>query len=357
MNQTDIELRIYRANQLRAWLSNGNSVDGLSPAIISTTRAYAIINNPYIKDNDAIVAALFTSEKGKGHIPVAYTAAFPDMINGERKWWFSTLWCNPEHQGKGYALVVVGSLAEEYGEGNYYDSIGAAETVEVFRFLKLNNTYINEYHFGSKVYRHGLKGEINHFRQKILSYTRTINPRTKKIIHLKPYNLQYTHYIDNNTYNFILQHPGNSLITRTQPMLNWILTYPFKQNTPLNNKITQYNIFPDSDTLYWMSAVKVIINGHIIGLYILRNSETDLSVKYLYYDPQHRDTVFASVAEHILRLRNSCFSTRDIALAQYISSLRLFTKKKTAKISFSYPDNIPPSTTISLQAGDGDGFV
>lgn len=357
MNPNDIKITIYRANQIRDWLTKRSETEGLSSAIISPTRAFAIINNPYVKDNDPIVAALFLTEKEGKNTPVAYTAAFPDMINEERKWWFSTLWCNPEHQGKGYALAVVGSLAEEYGEGNYYDSIGAAETVEIFRFLKLNTIYINEYRFGSKVSRHGWKGEINHIRQKALSNIRALNPRAKKAIRQTSYRLQYTHNIDSNTYDFMIQHSGDNYMTRTLPMLNWILSYPFKQNTPLDKKVKQSSAFTDTDTRYWLSAVKVIVEDQLVGVYILRDSDTDLSVKYLYYNTAYRDTVFASIVEHILKMRNPCFSTRHTALARYIDTLKLFAKKKTLHVSFSCPEPLPSNATITLQAGDGDGFV
>lgn len=357
MNSTDIDIKIFRAHQIREWLNEGNESEGLSATIIAPTRALAIAANPYIQDNDPIVAALYVKDDKGTHTPIAYTAAFPDMINGERKWWFSTLWCHPEHQGKGYALAVVGTLAEEYGQGNYYDSIGAAETVEIFRFLGLNTTYIDEYRFGSKVYPHGWRGKANQLRQRILAYLRTVNPNIKKAIGQNPYSLQYTHNIDDPTYRFICQHYEHDYFKRTQPTLNWILNHPFKQNTPLNNRVKNPNTFTDSDSRYWISAVKVYAQQQLVGIYILRNSDADLSVKYLYYNPAHRETIFASIVEHIIRMGNPCFATRHKALAEYINTLRLFSKKKTVHVSFSYPDPCPDPSAINLQGGDGDGFV
>ena len=357
MNASDIEIKVYSVGQLRNWLTHGDEDDGLSVAVISRSRADAIVHNPYVKENDPVVAALFAADEKGNRAAVAYTAAFPDLVEGNRKWWFSTLWCHPDYRGKGYALAVVGTLAEEYGEGNYYDSIGADETVEIFRFLKLNTTYVDEYRFGSKVSPHGWKGALNGLRQHMLAYLRTVNRRAKGMIRRSRYELEYTHRVDNEVYNFIMQHASESLFVRTQSMLDWILNHPFKQRSPLEKRVAHPGAFSDTDSRYWMCGVKVLADNRLVGFYILRNADTDLSVKYLYYDIAYRDTVFASVVEHILQMRNPCFSTRHSALAEYVGKLRLFSKKKTVHISFSSPNPLPTSTEIVLQGGDGDGFV
>ena len=93
------DLKLYTILDLRNWLIHNHSIDGLSDKIIAPQRAFAIINNPYVKDNDVVLCAIFENST-----PVAYTAAFPDWINREERivWWFSTLYCHPSVQGKGY---------------------------------------------------------------------------------------------------------------------------------------------------------------------------------------------------------------------------------------------------------------
>ena len=280
MNASDIEIKVYSVGQLRNWLTHGDEDDGLSIAVISHSRADAIVHNPYVKEDDPVVAALFAANEEGNRAAVAYTAAFPDLVDGNRKWWFSTLWCHPDYRGKGYALAVVGTLAEEYGEGNYYDSIGADETVEIFRFLKLNTTYVDEYRFGSKVSPHGWKGALNGLRQQMLAYLRTVNRRAKGMIRRSRYELEYTHRVDNEIYNFIMQHASESLFVRTQSMLDWILNHPFKQRSPLEKRVAYPGAFSDTDSRYWMCGVKVLADNRLVGFYILRNADTDLSNTY-----------------------------------------------------------------------------
>ena len=71
------EVKIYTVNDLRVWLTNNHPAKGLSERVIAPTRAWAIIHNPYVKEKDAIVAAIF--EDGE---LAAYTASFPDMLDG-----------------------------------------------------------------------------------------------------------------------------------------------------------------------------------------------------------------------------------------------------------------------------------
>ena len=53
------ELKLYTVSHLREWLMNNHPADGLSEQVIAPTRAWAIIHNPYVRDDDAIVAAIF----------------------------------------------------------------------------------------------------------------------------------------------------------------------------------------------------------------------------------------------------------------------------------------------------------
>lgn len=91
------ELKLYTVKQLRAWLMHNHATEGLSEQIIAPSRAWAIIHNPYVKDEDPVLAAIFVDGE-----MAAYTAAFPELIEEKRYWWFTSLWCNPKHQGKGF---------------------------------------------------------------------------------------------------------------------------------------------------------------------------------------------------------------------------------------------------------------
>ena len=94
-----------------------------------------------------------------------------------------------------------------------------------------------------------------------------------------------------------------------------------------------------------------------VGFYIIRNAESDLSVKYLYYAEPYRDQVFTSIVEHILRLGNSCFATRHTELANFIAAMKLFKSHKIADISLSCPKGFSLNPSGSTQGGDGDCFA
>ena len=152
------ELKLYTVAQLREWLEHNHAAEGLSEQIIAPSRAWAIIHNPYVKEDDPVLAAIFVDCE-----IAAFTAAFPEILGEHRYWWFTSLWCDPKHQGKGFGLIVIGSLAEVYGEEFILDRWGAQETAEIFSCLGTQTIYTPRYIFGSKIKRHTTKGKLVHF--------------------------------------------------------------------------------------------------------------------------------------------------------------------------------------------------
>lgn len=355
MANNDPEIKLFTVQDLRSWLIHNQHIEGLSSTIISPSRAYAFINNPYVENNDPVIAAVYIRDPQKGLKPITYTAAFPDMIEGEKKWWFSTLWCHSSYRGKGYPLVAVGSLAEEYGDGNYLDMWGAPETVEIFNYLGLKNSYFNEYHFGPQFQQNNWKGKASFQLYRI----KNLIPYSKlnKTLSNYDYSLEYTQYITDETYSFIQRNSSGYILTRTQAMLNWILAYPFMRSMPITKRVLRNNIFSDRVENYWISGVTVKKGEQIIGFYILRVSQTVLSVKYLYYDESYQDEVFNSILEHIINQNVTHFSTRNPFFADYTSRLNIFKKKYEIVISFSHPPQLDAEDGRMIQGGDGDSFV
>ena len=140
-----VDIKLYTVAEIREWLVNNKPTEGLSEQIIAPSRALATIHNPYVKDEDAIVAAIF--EDGE---LAAYTASFPDMLDGKRVWWASTLYCYPQFAGKGYGMIVVGSLMEAHEPELTYDRWGVQETVEIFNHFGYQTIYTTRYHLCDK---------------------------------------------------------------------------------------------------------------------------------------------------------------------------------------------------------------
>ena len=338
------ELKIYTVKDLREWLENNHPAEGLSERVIAPTRAWAIIHNPYVKDEDAIVAAIF--EDGE---LAAYTASFPDMLDGKRVWWASTLYCYPKYSGKGYGLIVVGSLMEAHEPDLTYDRWAAKETVEIFNHLGLQTAYTKRYYFSDrKIDTHSLKGKLAYCVQAI-----------QKSLHLwsKPskanYLVLYTYSIDNEAYAFMKAHCRNDLWLREQEMLNWIVKYPFFNGGKWKVESGKC-IFGDEARVYEYKVAKVYLDDELHGVCVLRLHDEELTVVYLYYTYEKRELVFDSIIDQIIALRPKSFITENEYLHERVLERLYFPKSGVEQVSLSLPEI---KGEFKMQMGDGDSFA
>ncbi|MDO5340864.1 MAG: hypothetical protein Q4F69_00190 [Bacteroidia bacterium] len=349
----DVDIKCFTANDLKRWLFHNQSIDGLTDEVIAPARAFAIVNNPYLRDDDAVVAALYVDDD-----LVAYTAAFPEFYDGKRIWWFSTLYCKPEYSGRGYGLIVVGSLAEIYGDGNFFDMEGAEETVEIFKYLGLNTSYSIQYNFcPGKIDRTSFWGNLAYYIQQVRLKLKCRKNILMQKLSAFEYKVEYSRHVDDESYSFILENRKNDAFVREQKMLNWIVQYPFLQGSPLTNRVDDRCRFSSVVPSVTMLVVKVVVKDELAGLYILRFLNNGFSVKYLYYNDDRADVVFTSVAEHLVAYNNPTVSTRDEKLALFLKQYNLSSKLKTSRVSFSYPSEFVLVDDFTLQGGDGDNFV
>lgn len=335
------DLKLYTVAHLREWLMNNHPTEGLSEQIIAPTRALAIIHNPYIKDEDAIVAAIF--ENGE---LAAYTASFPDMLDGKRVWWASTLYCYPKFTGKGYGMIVVGSLMEAHEPDMTYDRWGAQETVEIFNHFGYQTTYTKRYHLtDKKIDTRSLRGKLAYCFQEL-----------KKCMHPWPkhskvnYSLRYASYIDGEVYAFINTHKGNDLWSREQDMLNWIVQYPFVKKG-VNETAC---VFGANARVYEYKVAMVYADEQLQGVYVLRQHDEELSVVYLYYTNRNSDIVFDSIINQIIAQRPKSFVTENEYLFERVRERLYFPKREEEDVSLSLPKI---NGGITMQLGDGDSFA
>ncbi len=341
-------IQLYTVADVRIWLIHNRPENGLSEQIIAPSRAWAIVHNPYVKDDDAIVAAVFDDG-----VLAAYTASFPDMLDGQRIWWCSTLYCEMQYTGRGYGLVVLGSLKEAHNPELTYDRWGAQETVEICSFLGMQTIYTDRYHLGQKAFNKTfLLGRLLYSFQSIMKLFHSTAKLSKKA-----YFLRYANYVDGETYGFMQAHRGCDLWLREQSMLNWIVRYPFLQGCPLIEHVKKDTIFTSNVPLSDYKVVKVYVSNVLIGVYILRCGEDVLSVLYLYVEEQHRDIVFESIVDHLIRLKSKTFITENKVLYDYVCNRVYFPKKHIERVSFSTPMNKVLPVEFTLQLGDGDSFA
>lgn len=344
------DLVLYTVNDLRNWLLHNQFGKGLSEIIISPARAWAIINNPYVQDEDPVLATLSTDSG-----IAAFTTAFPEMIDGTRKWWFSSLWCAPEYRGHGYGLIVIGSLAEEYGIENCLDRWGAPDTVGIFSYLGLKTIYSPRFVFGSRINRDSIKGKAAYLARTVQKELYGLCDRTAG---KEDYLLRYLPYIDCGTYSFIQAHRNSDFFIHSQEFLNWVLQYSFTISAPLIKRSVTTALFFQSELINTqMYAIQVLDNSGIIGFYMMKRNDSCLHLLYLYYDDQSKSKVFASIIDHLKSMRIEQFDTEDAELADFIMHHHAFPKHKTVSISFSCPESFPTPAEKTMQAGDGDCFA
>ena len=338
------ELKLYTIKDLRDWLEYKHPTEGLSEQVIAPSRAWAIIHNPYVKDNDAIVAAIFE----EGEI-AAFTAAFPDMLDGKRIWWASTLYCYPQFAGRGYGMIVVGSLMEAHEPELTYDRWGESATLEIFNHFGYQTTYTPRFHLSDgKIDTSSLKGKLAYCAQAL-----------KKCLHPWPraskadYTLQYASTIDDEAYAFMKANRGTDLWLREQEMLNWIVSYPFVKA----GKKEKECFFGSDAKIYEYKVVKVYSSEQLIGVCILRVTDDALAVVYIYYDEERKDIVFASIVDQIIALHPKSFVTENSDLLAYVRDRLYFPKMHEEKVSLSLLGNKQGLTNYTLQLGDGDSFA
>lgn len=342
------ELKLYTVAQLREWLMHNHAAEELSEQLIAPTRAWAIIHNPYVKDEDPVVAAIF--ENGE---VAAYTASFPDMLDGQRVWWASTLYCYPKYNGRGYGMIVVGSLIEAHEPELTYDRWGAQETVEIFNHFGYQTTYTKRYHLSDKkIDTRSLRGKLAYCMQELKKY---LYPWPK--VSNADYSLRYASYIDGEAYAFMQAHRENDLWLREQNMLNWILRYPFAQGCTLLTRVKNDTIFSSYVDSSEYKVVKVFKGERLTGVYILRKTGKTLAVVYLYYTDENRDCIFISIVDHFLALKPRQVLLENKELLFYVQQRLYFPKIEEESVSLSLPFNQQSLTNFTFQLGDGDSFA
>ena len=355
--EESVQLRTFTVSDLKEWLLHGHPTDGLSSAIIAPTRAFAIMNNPFVTDVMPVVCALYVN----GEV-AAFTAAFPEILQkpeGRLAWWFSTLWCNPRYEGRGYGLIVVGTLAESIGEDNCFDAEGACETVEIFKMLGLQTTYFPRFvHSGKQIDLRSFKGKIARLLELIQQCFRYGSvKKSKSRLSNTVYSMTFQRFVDDESFDFIQHHSQNDILLRSKKAFNWIVQYPFMQEVHDKRKLERDNVFSSLTSVYRPSFVKIYSDCRLIGIVYWVLKGNTFSVKYLYYDGQYSDKVFAAIMERCILSGATRFETGNRELSVFVHSLRLFTKEESLKVSFSYPREAVAITGGALQAGEGDMFV
>lgn len=351
MNE-NIDLKLYSVADLKDYFFHNKPVELLSDKIISRTRAWSIINNPFSTDDLYVVSALFVNDE-----IAAYTHLFPDEQDGQRIYWNTTLYCAPKYEGRGYAAIVIGQFCELYGE-HYFDLNAADASVANLKFCGLNVEYVPQYILSGKaISGKGLKAIGAKLLEKITYICTNQKKRLLQEIANATYTLKYTTYLDDKVYEFVREHSTNNVFLRPKEIFNWILTYPLMQESPLIKRVVTDSEFTSTRAAFRMFGVEVYDNEQLIGFYILNVSEKSVDVSYIYYDSEQEKKVFLSIAEHILQFNKPRVITTDERLLHFFQTYKIYTRTSKYKKSFSYPHGFVYDSSKMMQSGDGDNIT
>lgn len=355
--EEQVELKLFTVADLKEYFVHNRSVELLTERVINHTRAYATIMNPYVTDDMGVVSAIFVN----GEV-AAYTYVFPDqcLVNGQQRtiYWNTVLYVDPRYEGRGYGAIVIGQMVEVYGD-DYFDLDAVPASVENLKFVGLQVDYVDQYVLEQKHITHcNLRGALAYMKEGVR--IRTAYNKLPDMINIQDgasYTLRYVSYIDGATYSFIQQHSQNDIFLRSQAMLNWILTYPLGQESPLLNRVQRQCAFSSTQEIFRFYAVQVYIEGQLVGVYIVRRKRDELYLNYLYYSSEYENIVFRSIVEHISNIQPIRFFTAHKKIADYLCGLHIFAHNRVYKKSFSHPASFVYDPTQFIQAGDGDNIA
>ena len=338
------ELKHYTVAQVRNWLEHNIAADGLTSEVIRPASAWAIIHNPFVKDEDPIIAAIYDNG-----VLAASTCACPEILeqpivtdekgNPKRIWWFPMLWVKPEFRGLAYGLIAIGSLAEIYGEDYSWTAWAVPEAIEIFEHLGLKTHYFPRVFMGEKdILTYSLRGKVAYKCQQMMKWWYN---RRKPTLPSYDYSLRYLNCVDDESYEFICQHRAKHFIHSSQAYINWEVQYSWNISAPLAERVPQDGaFFAERTHLQIFSWVQVWMHDALIGVYRLRRNESGLTCDYIYYCDEHADIVYASVVEHLKKINASHFDTEDEDLALFVQQYIYFPKCRTEQLSLSISPNI-----------------
>ena len=357
-----IKINTYNKEDFNSWVVKGLN-NGLDDSIISRNRAIAQMNNPDADINDILI----TTAVFKG-VCIGYRGVFPEKINYKGKrikvGWLTTFFVDPDFRGKGIAKRLMAPIEKYYSNG--IGSIHSSENaIKVYTKLGWNISFIDKSWFLFRLYKPN-----NYSTNTLIKRTADIfRPALNSIIGLfhnhwlrknsdQIFELEYTNIIDDRLYSFLEVHSKNDLFFKSQERYNWILKYKWAMVSPCISRTNDKYYFANNIKDFFQCAAIIKRENNIIGFFVLRNRNGNLTVPFLHYENSKNKYVFLSILEHIIELKAHSITTSNVDLIRYINESKLARISKKKKIiSYSHTKQEHFNNDIfKLQDGDGDLF-
>ncbi len=351
MEHKNITFQLYTILQLKDWLLH-NADNSITDYMITRARAWALINNPSVSDDDIVLVAAFDEDKSIG-----YTALFPDKFQKPQLegtfYWGTTQWIEPEYRGKGISAKMM-LLMKDTINHRYIglDSSAASCRLDQKQGYKISY-YPRYFYVWSKEYLN-LIGKLKRY------YVQIANRKVINRLAAYTYTNRFINYIDDFTYDFIRLHSQTNLFLRSKEMLNWQIHYPFVQvvtrDSHLEKEQCEFGAYVNS---HKNDIVQVYYDGKLCGVYVLNIIDGACLVQYLYYEEDYKENVFASLAVNVLQSKVIRFRTFNKELFDFMGAhgiKNLNSKFNIEQVSLTIPPDMEIDDLLAIQGGDGDMF-
>lgn len=348
---TELEYKLYTIADLRDWLIH-NVSNGINNRIIARSRAYALVNCSFVKDDDVVISAVFNEG-----CAIGYTAVFPEQFVRpdltETYYWGSTQWLEPEYRGKGISGKMMRLLKDAIKE-RYLGLDSSIASIKLDQKQGSEVIYYPRYFYLFSRDNVSLLGKMKQWL--VQKNNRIAKSKAEKY----EYTNRYVNFIDDATYEFIRNHSGEYLFLRKKEILNWQLLYPFLMPTGNDAHLEEDPCdFGSYVPQQWVKTVQVTVKGVMAGFYVLKCVNGVCTVMYLYADDVYRDNVYASLVANMLQPEVTKIRTFSKSLFDFARSLGVGNLNKShfiEDVSLTMPPGWVKNRDLQIQGGDGDMF-
>lgn len=346
-----ITYHLYTVKDLRNWLMT-NQDNGITDRMITRTRAWALVNNPYAQDSDVAISAVRDNE-----VVIGYTAIFAEHLakpfQDQLFYWGSTQWIEPEYRGKGISAQMMLQLKNAINH-RYLGLDSSIASCKLDQKQGYSIQYYNRYFFQWERKSRGIKSLIKQI------YVQYCNNRVCKSLKKYAYSNRYITFIDDLTYEFIKTHSQQDLFLRKQKTFTWILQYPFWCEVGNDVNVATENCMFDSYVRRLrISAVQVYVKNVLCGVYIYSIVDGVYKLLYVYTDDNNIKQVYASITQTAIQNNVTKFCTMNKSLYDFMESVGvkgMYSKNYIESISLTLPPELKVDTNMHVQGGDGDMF-
>ncbi len=337
---------------------------------ITKHRATSYSHNPRAEKDDPVLLVAYQDNQ-----VIGYLGILPDKIyvnSAEYKFgWLTSWWVDPSCATTGVGAILLLKALNAYQQHlgvsggskqarrvlDASQQFMALKTLKGLRIrLRFNVTRAMLGKFPALKILRVLARIIDVILDEIVNLRNSLWERRDKIqLRLA---FEYISSIDEETGNFILRHHQQDLTRKGKAELSWMMNYPWMLAAPLKDSASRRYYFSSRCDRFLFLGVKVFeTNSGMIGFFILKVRDDQMSVVYSYFDSQYAPPITAAVVYHALAMDVSVLSMYDEHLVASFSELRCpYWSAKPVSRGFFLSKSFAelPLRDYRLHGGDGD---